>query len=174
MLIFGIDPGLTGAIALWDSEAGGATVWDMPVVAKAMDVHVLHDLLHRGQGKHSLAMVERQQAMPGQGVSSTFRAGGNYASVLTTLTLTGIPFTLVSPARWKRAMGLNQDKEASRAMALQLFPYLADKLSRKKDEGRAEALLLMEYGRREHSHIHEVTQAIRERYGDTEKKVGVV
>lgn len=166
MLIFGIDPGLTGGVALWDSKAGGATVWDMPVVAKTMDVHVLQSLLReRIQyrdfiNERRMAMVERQQAMPGQGVSSTFRAGGNYASVLTTLTLTDIPFTLVSPARWKRAMGLTQNKEDSRAMALQLFPYLANKLSRKKDEGRAEALLLMEYARRETQHIHDAVGKI--------------
>ena len=155
MRIFGIDPGLTGGIASWDSETGAVAVWDMPVVAKAMDVHALQRIVQGITTGERLAMVERQQAMPGQGVSSTFRAGGNYASILVTLTLTDIPFTLVSPARWKRVMGLSKDKEASRAMALQLFPSLADQLSRKKDEGRAEALLLVEYARRDHLHSEE-------------------
>ena len=43
-------------------------------------------------------------------------------------------------------MGLptGADKETSRAMALRLWPSLASSLARKRDEGRAEALLLAE------------------------------
>lgn len=50
----------------------------------------------------------------------------------------------VRPTVWKRALGLGKDKEASRLKAMQLFPS-AD-LRRKKDQGRAEALLLAVYG----------------------------
>ncbi len=46
-------------------------------------------------------------------------------------------------------MGLaGKTKEDSRALAIQLFPALAEELKRVKDEGRAESLLIAEYGRR--------------------------
>ena len=47
-------------------------------------------------------------------------------------------------AIWKRALGLGKDKEQARLRAMQLFAG-AD-LRRKKDHGRAEALLLAWYG----------------------------
>ena len=43
---------------------------------------------------------------------------------------------------------MGKDKDASRLRAIQLFPVVANRLDRKKDDGRAEALLLAEYGRR--------------------------
>ncbi|MEF9603307.1 hypothetical protein O4J55_13490 [Paracoccus sp. PXZ] len=56
--------------------------------------------------------------------------------------------TLVRPTTWKPALGLTADKRESLAMARELFPGAADMLSRAKDDGRAEALLLTEYHRR--------------------------
>jgi crossover junction endodeoxyribonuclease RuvC len=56
-----------------------------------------------------------------------------------------IAYTTVRPAIWKRALGLGKDKEAARLRAMQLFP--AADLRRKKDHGRAEALLLAWWGR---------------------------
>ena len=47
---------------------------------------------------------------------------------------------------WKRTMGLDSQKAGSLDKARLLFPT-AD-IERKKDHGRAEALLLAEYGRR--------------------------
>ena len=44
-------------------------------------------------------------------------------------------------------MGLGSDKKASLAMARGLFPKNAADLTRAKDDGRAEALLLIEYFR---------------------------
>jgi crossover junction endodeoxyribonuclease RuvC len=58
----------------------------------------------------------------------------------------GIPLHLVSPAKWKRAYGLDADKEKSRALALRLWPARADLFGRKRDHGRAEAALIARYG----------------------------
>lgn len=61
-----------------------------------------------------------------------------------------LPLELPSPQRWKKEMmaDMGKDKDASRLRAIQLFPVVANRLDRKKDDGRAEALLLAEYGRR--------------------------
>ena len=55
-----------------------------------------------------------------------------------------LPYSWVRPQVWKQAMGLGKAKEPSRLRAMQLFPR-AD-LRRRKDHGRAEALLLAWYG----------------------------
>ena len=94
MLHLGIDPGLTGAVAVLDHNGALQALYDTPTLT-----------LHRSRG------------------------------------------TRVRPAIWKRTLGLGKDKEASRLKAIQLFPT-AD-LRRKKDHGRAEALLLA-YWRQQH------------------------
>jgi crossover junction endodeoxyribonuclease RuvC len=48
----------------------------------------------------------------------------------------------VAPGLWKRHFRLGPDKEDARALALKRFPGVAKNLSRKKDAGRAEALLM--------------------------------
>ena len=57
-----------------------------------------------------------------------------------------IPYTTISPTKWKKSFGLTRDKDASRAAATRLFPANADLFERKKDDGRAEATLIALYG----------------------------
>ena len=88
--------------------------------------------------------------MPKQGVSSSFCFGegkGMWEGILAAL---NIPVELVSPQRWKKEIMADQgkDKSAARFKAMALFPSLADQLKLVKHDGRAEALLLAEYGRR--------------------------
>jgi crossover junction endodeoxyribonuclease RuvC len=59
-----------------------------------------------------------------------------------------LPYELVHPATWKLKLlaGMARGKDASRVKAMQLFPQTAKDLARKKDHGRADALLLAVYG----------------------------
>ena len=137
--IMGIDPGLTGAIGILHVD-GSVAVEDMP-----RNPRDLYELLREWRCR---AFVEQAQAMPKQGVSSTFKTGYGYGLIIGVLAGLGIPYQTVTPAVWKRAMGLwGKDKEASRALARSLWPEAP--LGRKMDHGRAEALLLAEYGRRQ-------------------------
>lgn len=151
MICIGIDPGLKGAIgALVD---GYPSVYDMPVLNSHIQVRAFVGIIDDiragwGRDKEIMVYIEKQQAMPGQGLSSTFKNGANYGSLLTALTLLNVAFDDIPPQTWKKAMGLTKEKELSREKALQLFPLCAHDLQRKKDEGRAEALLLAEYCRR--------------------------
>lgn len=149
----GIDPGLGGAIALL--RDGKVVVVDMPTVARSagkgaqVDAAGLAELLRPCAfegGWHTY--VEIQHARPGQGVTSMFGMGVSFGAAVGVIAALGIPYTLVAPGAWKRQAGLTgKDKEASRARALQLHPELAERLSRKKDHGRAEAVLLACFGR---------------------------
>ena len=55
---------------------------------------------------------------------------------------------LVPANRWKKAMGVTADKRSSRDVAARRWPTEAHRFARVRDDGRAEAALLAEYGRR--------------------------
>jgi len=54
--------------------------------------------------------------------------------------------TLVSPQEWRKKMGVPKGKDGSRQRVLELRPDLASRFSRKKDHGRADAVLMGLYG----------------------------
>jgi len=141
----GIDCGYrTGGVAL--ISEGWAEVHDLPVYSEGgVDVRALLDIIESVESvKH--IYIEAQQAMPRQGVVSVFKLGYGYAQIMTTAALSGKPYTAIRPAVWKKSMNLPKDKDAARRMAQQWFPDLSSKLKRKKDEHRAEALLIALYG----------------------------
>lgn len=155
-ITLGIDPGATGAIA---ALADGAyyDVLDMPVTAGReengrghVDGGVLADWLRemsrRNPGAAFDAVIEQVGARPGQGVTSMFRFGEAYGTVRGALGALGIAFRVVSPNLWKPRMGLvGPAKDSAREMAAHRFPAAATKLARKKDHGRAEALLIAKW-----------------------------
>ncbi|WP_313033667.1 hypothetical protein [Stenotrophomonas acidaminiphila] len=157
-LTFGIDPGISGAIAvLADGEAG--PIIDMPLLGEdrevdarqvALFIRAARDL-HPGASVS--AVIERVRAMPPKdgerraGAQSSFNFGDHYGKAKAVLELLGIPYTRAEPASWKRQFGLTgQPKDASRVLAIQRFPTVAAELKRKKDNGRADALLIALYG----------------------------
>jgi hypothetical protein len=151
-MFLGIDPGLSGAVAVLDDDGALVCVHDTPIltlkVARGIrheyDVPGLVSLLAPYRGSQAHVILEKSQPMPGQGTRSMFTIGYGYGLWLGILGALRIPYTPVRPAVWKKAFSPGTDKEASRHRAMQLFPS-AD-LRRKKDHGRAEALLLAWYG----------------------------
>lgn len=148
MITIGIDPGLSGAVgALYDGAFLG--VEDMPVVAKGsgsvkneVDAAGLIRLLkNHTSTNESVAMVlERVNAMPGQGVSSVFSFGDSFGVARAAIVATNSEQWYVTPAQWKKHFKLGSDKEQSRALAVRLFPEAP--LHLKKHADRAEALLM--------------------------------
>lgn len=144
-MIVAIDPGQTGAVAHLHDDGRFCCVWDMPVVDKRVSPHLFAELVRRlktESGEECLFVVEKVAAMPKQGVSSTFVFGQGFGVLLGVLAGLRCRMGLVRPAEWKRKMGLSANKESCRQKALELFPNAVDVLHRKKDHGRAEALLL--------------------------------
>ncbi len=144
MRILGIDPGLSGAYAIITPTE--AMVDDLPIVDKHLDAAELQRIVKAY--KPDVAIVERVTAQPGNGAVSMFTFGRCYGAILATLACAGVRTMTVPPAVWKRVMNLNADKERSRARAIMEFPQTTG-LSRKKDEGRAEALLLALYAKKQ-------------------------
>jgi len=147
-VIIGIDPGLTGAIAVLNG--GTVEMHDMPTVTATkgraeINHHELLAILRRAEG--SVVWLERVGAMPGQGVTSMFRFGQVLGAIEMACAACSLPVRYVTPAVWKRHCGLVRDKDAARGLALQRFPDCANDLRRKKDAGRAEAALIALYGR---------------------------
>jgi crossover junction endodeoxyribonuclease RuvC len=145
----GIDPGLSGALAIVEMINGILTLVDtidMPSTGSGAKARV--DIIAAAEwiAKHapSMAYVERAQAFPGQGASSGFSYGRAVGSIETVIALCQIPMTLVEASVWKRRLHLpGKDKEAARQRALQLFPAQHALLARKKDHGRADAALIV-------------------------------
>ena len=148
MLVMGVDPGLTGALALLDADGQVELVADLPVIRDRslawIDGAALQStLLDAIRGRPCRAVVERVSAMPRQGVASSFAFGVGVGSILGVLQTLHLPLELVTAAQWKRALGLSSDKRASLDKGRLLFPAADLRLA--KHHGRAEALLLAYY-----------------------------
>lgn len=162
-LIFGIDPGINGAIAtLIDGEAG--PFLDMPVMTVRDQNEVdglalarfVREMITAHPGAYVHACIERVRAMPAgrnedgssrkQGAQTMFVFGDNYGKAKCVLEVLRIPYIRAEPASWKRYFGLiGTDKDTARQLAITRFPGAAGELKRKKDQGRADALLLALY-----------------------------
>ncbi len=150
-LTIGCDPGQSGCLALLaDGEpAGFIDMPTMPRNAGGFEVNAaalaakVRGLLQMHSGAHVMAAVEQVGSMPGQGLASTFRFGQSDGVLRGVLGALGIGYITVAPVKWKNHYGLKgQAKDAARALAIRRFPSVAHELSRKKDCGRADALLI--------------------------------
>lgn len=147
--LLGIDPGLSGALAIVETIGGVPTLIDavdMPVTGSGAKARVDVIAASAWIAGHapSTAFVERGQSFPRQGISSTFLYGRAVGAIETVVALSNVPLMLVEPAVWKRKLRLpGKDKEAARQRALQLFPRAHALLARRKDHGRAEAALIV-------------------------------
>jgi len=156
MNFLGIDVGKTGAIALIRND-GMIDIQDCPVIKVGKkyetDTVAMANLVKElTQGCGNLfCVIEKVNAMPNQGVVSMFSFGTNYGLWLGILSALAIPHQLISPQRWKKEFGLSSDKEASIILAKKLYPSSAKLINLKKHDGRAEALLLADYGKRIYS-----------------------
>lgn len=150
MNIIGIDPGLTGAIAVIGTDIN---LFDMPAMAKAtkgnqVDGAGLTSLLTEYNEHGTVVFLEQVGSMPKQGVTSMFNFGHGYGMAQGVLFAMKIPFLLVTPQKWKKHHGLiGKQKDMARTLCIQRHPLLAQQLKFKKHIGRADALLIAEYGK---------------------------
>jgi crossover junction endodeoxyribonuclease RuvC len=151
MKILGIDPGIAGAVAvieIVDGVDGIAPklvgVTDIPNLGTSAKTRVdaieLRNLIE--VYRPDFAGIERAGSMPWQGVASAFKYGRAAGTIEAVVACCGIPMVLVEPSKWKRTFRLNSDKEASRQLAIGLFPHAHDQLSLNRHHQRAEAMLI--------------------------------
>lgn len=138
-MIVGIDPGVSGGIALLDHKSlQEAVKYEMDKEAEIVE------LLKGYQIYIKKAYIEAVHSMPGQGVASTFKFGLNYGWWQGVLVALRIPFERVSPVRWQTEMRCRSggDKNVTKKLAQELFPNI------KVTHAIADALLIAEYGLR--------------------------
>ncbi len=137
----GIDPGKGGAIAVIGPH--GIEVADCPMIGSNPDYPAMAATLAPYHRTQCHAVIEAVSSF-GMGRTSAFTFGANFGSWQALMGAYQVPYSLVSPTAWKRALRLPRGakKDDSRAAAIRLYPEMASALQRKKDHGRAEAILL--------------------------------
>jgi len=143
-IIVGIDPGITGAIAVL--EGGVLTrIADMPVYGGRVAGNEFADLLLGADPHH--VIIEDTHPMPKNGSIASFKLGLNTGICCGVTQALGLPLLRIRPIVWKRRNGLiAQPKDAARGLAQELWPDMAHYFRRVKDQGRADAALIARYG----------------------------
>lgn len=155
--VVGIDPGFDGGIAAIRLDGVTLNALPMPTQKsgkgrREIDAESLVFTLDRA-GRPRLVAIEQVGAMPKQGLVSTFNFGKGFGVILGVLAALQIPYELVLPQTWKRAIltGSDHSKEAAIAYCRRRFPAVALEAttrSRKAHDGIAESLCLAEFARR--------------------------
>jgi crossover junction endodeoxyribonuclease RuvC len=140
MIFAAIDPGAVHAAMAVFHDHTPVFVDDLKTVNGMLDSTALAHAL--GDMKVECLVVENVHAMPKQGVSSTFKFGMGVGIIHGVTGALRLPLTQVTPKQWKSFHSLRSDKEASRALAIRKWPEHNQRLNRKKDADRAEALLI--------------------------------
>ena len=84
--------------------------------------------------------------MPGQGVTSMFNFGQSFGIIKGVCSAMQLSMYFVRPAKWKKYFNLiKTEKDASRTKAIEIIPYISQKLSRKKDSNKADAILIASF-----------------------------
>jgi crossover junction endodeoxyribonuclease RuvC len=153
MRIIGIDPGLSGAIAVLDDQKV-KRIFDMPVMSEGkknkrqLNSALLVSLLKENinSKEDTIIVVEQVNAMPGQGVTSMFNFGQTFGAIKGISAALGLPIFFVRPAKWKKHFELiNSSKDASRTKAIEMYPSLSGQLSKKKDVNKSDAILIARF-----------------------------
>ncbi len=145
--LLGIDIGVVGALALLTETGELIDIADMPVLddgpagRRSVNAALLANIIAGWQP--STAFIETVGARPGEGAVGAFAFGRSRGVVEGVLGAQAVPFAFITPATWKRTVGLAlASKDAARGEAIRRWPSHAQKFARVKDDGRAEAALI--------------------------------
>ena len=176
-ILLGCDSDAGGALALVRGPSVGVIAAVDVLDAPTMKVEVNGKPRTRLCVEEMVGLVTRLKVPPGTTVhleeggveygfsaQTAFVQGYNFGLWKGVLAAAGLEVSVVKPQAWKWAFGLahkGSTKDESRAMASAIFPEVvkAGLLKRKKDHGRAEALLIAAYG-------HMAAHARRGYYGN--------
>ncbi len=178
MIIIGIDPGVTGAVAIRSATSTRAYI--MPVVYTRrgksrhaiIDGVMLREVLAATYSRDVQVYIEKAQAMirkraktgkvQKQGSVSAFNYGKSAGIIEGIVIGLRYPYLLVRPMTWRKSILRDWDKAdpkgASIIVAKQLFPEVSlrrSQLCKKDDHNMADALLLTEFGHRMMQGTHE-------------------
>ena len=153
MKIIGIDPGLSGAIAVLE-EKKVLNIFDMPVMSEgkknkrqlnsAQLVNIIKE--NKNDNEEIVVVVEQVNAMPGQGVTSMFNFGQTFGAIKGISAALNLPIFFVRPSKWKKHFDLiNSSKDSSRTKVIEMYPSLSSQLAKKKDVNKSDAILIARF-----------------------------
>ena len=153
MIIIGVDPGITGAISILENKKV-IEIYDTPTmidgkknkkqVNGAQITNIIKEWLNKD--KEVIVVVEHVNAMPGQGVTSMFNFGQSFGVIKGICSALSLPIYFVRPMKWKKHFNLiKTNKDASRTKVIEVYPEISNKLSRKKDANKADAILIASF-----------------------------
>ena len=153
MKIIGIDPGLSGAIAVLE-DIKVLSLFEMPVMAEgkknkrqlnsAQLVNIIKE--NTNEDEEVAVIVEQVNAMPGQGVTSMFNFGQTFGAIKGVCAALGLPIFFVRPSKWKKYFELiNSSKDASRTKVIEMYPSFSKQLAKKKDVNKSDAILIARF-----------------------------
>ncbi len=155
MFIIGIDPGITGAICFFENGKI-IDVIEMPNMPEgkknkrqvngAQITNEITSRIKKIDKKNVKVVIEQVSAMPGQGVTSMFNFGQSFGVLKGICSALQLSVFFVRPVKWKKYYNLiNSNKDSSRTKAIEVFPYISEKLTKKKDSNKADAILISSF-----------------------------
>ena len=153
MKIIGIDPGLSGAIAVMHDKKV-INMYDMPVMAEGKKnkrqlnssqlVNIIKENINKDE--EMIVVVEQVNAMPGQGVTSMFNFGQTFGAIKGVCAALKLPIFFVRPSKWKKHFELiNSSKDSSRTKVIEMYPTLSGQLAKKRDVNKSDAILIAKF-----------------------------
>ena len=137
MRIIGIDPGLSGGIAVLENNKI-TDMFDMPVMSDGKK--------NKRQLNSAFLAQLIKDNIKEAGVTSMFNFGQTFGAIKGICAALGLPIFFVRPAKWKKHFELiNSSKDASRTKVIEMYPSIAEKLSKKKDVNKSDAILIARY-----------------------------
>lgn len=168
MTVIGIDPGITGGIAVWNGKQ--LQVHKMPVVSlkigksnrNSVSPPMVATLLKKVIAEHGIlrdyspptgenlhVFIEKVHMMPKMGGAASFSFGTGYGVLLGAIAMAGLSYTAVPFQTWHKAMVGVKGKDAARERAANLFPAYRELFAAKNADGIADAALIAKYGRKQ-------------------------
>lgn len=150
--ILGIDPGLSGALALYDAD-GSLEVMDIPTLQlrtkRVLDEYALARIIDNWSGRIREVWLEQAGVRPGEGAVGAFTFGRGYGALRGICAANFLTIMDVTSSAWKAALKVHGDKDESRQRASALFPRHGQLWPLKRHDGRAEAALIALHGMRQ-------------------------
>ena len=153
MKIIGIDPGLSGAIAILEDKKV-LKIFDMPVMTDGKknkkqlnSAHLVNLIKENTESNEEVAVVvEQVNAMPGQGVTSMFNFGQTFGAIKGICAALNLSIFFVRPSKWKKHFELiNSSKDSSRTKVIEMYPSISNQLTKKKDVNKSDAILIARF-----------------------------
>lgn len=163
MLVVGVDPGKRGGITALTLKTGEIVLSEVfPTLAGQLNPKLLHDffaetLTPKIENNQVRIFCEKVGSRPGQAGKAMFTFGTGFGYLEMAFVSLGLPYELVHPPVWTKAMhagvdaSIQEPKKKSLIAAMRIWPrenFRATPNCKVMHDGLFESALIAEFGRR--------------------------